>query len=191
MGGQHQGLAALSPRKDLVLLAQEVGWASRPVWKGMAKLAHHWEKIPRQFKPTARHYTDYVTLATNCCCSNITNYLTSYHNNYKLPTHFVDECPLFSLSSSDDNSWSDPPEYQLSSELTVRWDWSSRRWETPDPELPTICPTTLLDSSQDPDCIRGSSEITASNVHHSTIMPTGYMNISPLILNSIQFLPSR
>ena len=46
-------------------------------------------------------------------------YLT-YHNNYKLPTHFVDECPLFSLSSSDDNSWSDPPEYQLSSELTVR-----------------------------------------------------------------------
>ena len=157
----------------------------------MTKLAHHWEMIPRPFKPTARCNTDYATLATNCCCSKITNYLTSCHNNYKLATHFVEECPLFSLSSSDDSSWSDPPEYQLSSELTVRWDWSSRRWGTPDPELPTMCPTTLPDSSQDPDCIRGSSEITVSNVHESMIMPTGYMKINSFILNSVQSLQSR
>ena len=54
------------PKKDPVLVAQEVRWASRPVWKGMAKLVHHWKMIPRPFKPTACHYTDYATLGTNC-----------------------------------------------------------------------------------------------------------------------------
>ena len=67
------------PEKEPVLVAQ-VGWASEPVWKGMAKLVHHWEMIPRPFKATARRYTDYATLATNCRSSNITVYLTSYHN---------------------------------------------------------------------------------------------------------------
>jgi len=67
------------PEKDPVLVSQEVGWASGPVWKGMAKLIHHWKMIPRPFKPTACHYTDYTILPTNCCCRNIT-YLTSYHN---------------------------------------------------------------------------------------------------------------
>jgi hypothetical protein len=48
-----------------------------------------------------------------------------------------------------------------------------------------MCPT-LPDSSQDPDCIRGSSEITDPSVYQCMIMPTGYMKISPLILNSAQ-----
>jgi len=40
MRGQRHAPVALSPGKDPVLILQEAGWASGPVWTGAGKLAH-------------------------------------------------------------------------------------------------------------------------------------------------------
>ena len=39
MRGQHHAPAATYPRKDPVLIVQEAGWASDPVWTGAENLA--------------------------------------------------------------------------------------------------------------------------------------------------------
>jgi hypothetical protein len=39
VGGQHHALAAFTPGKDPVPIAQKTGWASEPVWIGAENLA--------------------------------------------------------------------------------------------------------------------------------------------------------
>jgi hypothetical protein len=39
VGGQHHALAAFTPGKDSILIVQEAGWASEPVWIGVENLA--------------------------------------------------------------------------------------------------------------------------------------------------------
>jgi hypothetical protein len=50
---------------DPVLIVQEAGWASGPVWTGVENLtppgSDHWT-----VQLIARHYTDYAILATTC-----------------------------------------------------------------------------------------------------------------------------
>ena len=39
VGGQHHAPANFTPEKDPVLIVQEAGWASEPVWTGVENLA--------------------------------------------------------------------------------------------------------------------------------------------------------
>ena len=47
-----------TPRKDLVPIVQEAGWAPGPVWTGAENLAPQPEFEPRTVQPVASRYTD-------------------------------------------------------------------------------------------------------------------------------------
>ena len=49
-----------TPRKDLVPIVQEVGWASGPIWTG-AEILSPPGFDSRSVQPVASHYTDYAT----------------------------------------------------------------------------------------------------------------------------------
>jgi len=53
----------LTPRKDLVPIVQEAGWASEPVWTGAENLAPP-EFDPRTVQPVGSRYTAYATRPT-------------------------------------------------------------------------------------------------------------------------------
>jgi len=59
----HPG-RSLPPRKDLVLIVQEAGWAPGLVWVGADNPSPH--RDPRTIQPIASHYTDYATRPTVC-----------------------------------------------------------------------------------------------------------------------------
>ena len=46
VGGQHNAPAAFTPRKDLVSIVQEAGWASETVWIGAKNLASTGIRFP-------------------------------------------------------------------------------------------------------------------------------------------------
>jgi hypothetical protein len=62
VGGQHHAPTAFTPGKDPVLIVQEAGWASEPVWIGAENLTPppRPEFDPRTFQPVTSRYTDYA-----------------------------------------------------------------------------------------------------------------------------------
>ena len=63
VGGQRHTPAAFTPRKDLVPIVQEAGWAPGPVWIGVENLAPPGFD-PQTVQPVGSHYTNYATRLT-------------------------------------------------------------------------------------------------------------------------------
>ena len=64
VGGQPHVPAASTTGKDLVPIAQEAGWAPRPVWTGAENLAPPPAFDPRTVQSVASHYSDWATRLT-------------------------------------------------------------------------------------------------------------------------------
>ena len=52
-----------TPRKDVVPIVHEAGWASEPVWTGAENFTPHQDSIPVPSSPVASRYTDYAIMA--------------------------------------------------------------------------------------------------------------------------------